>query len=335
MDELTLIEGFLREKRRLTKSLENITIKQYKRVLNSFWKLRAEQYGIELHKFTTEQLENIIDAMLAKGYAAKSINYYYTILNSYYSYLVEKKLLSENIVHSIKLPPIPPRIISYLYNDEWQLFIHQLMNVLDNTRPDYFQEIMLMFLPIATGIRCIEESRLPIQAFDFQDGTLRVIGKGNKERIIPISSPFLKEMLEKLFRERSLRLKFLKQELETRIMSKEQAGRDTSVLKQQLLEIQDFPYLFLNQNGKRVGVRDIQRRMKKYRELLHLTKPITPHKSRHTFASVSRELGFDVLEIQSMLGHSSIATTERYLHNDIRQLKAKADKIMPFSFNNA
>jgi len=132
---------------------------------------------------------------------------------------------------------------------------------------------------IYTGVRVNELTNVHISDIDFYQSAVRVVGKGSKERIIPIAGELL-ELIKKYLQSRKIKGK----------------------------------YLFINRFGEKLSSLSIQIIVKKYTEAAHIKKHVTPHKLRHTFATLALESGVSPITISELLGHSSLNTTMKYTH---------------------
>jgi integrase/recombinase XerC len=161
----------------------------------------------------------------------------------------------------------------------------------------------ILELLYASGLRVSELVGLNLEDVNRKDRMLRVLGKGNKERIIPYGSK-AEEALERYW---PLRAKLLARA----------ASRG------------DGRAVFLIHNGKRMGTQAVGRLVKKYVRLMNVNWNLHPHSLRHAFASHLLADGADLRAIQELLGHASLSTTQRYTHSSIRQLMEVYDKAHP------
>ncbi len=172
----------------------------------------------------------------------------------------------------------------------------------DNLDKDSYlnrRDYLMVTLFYLTGIRRAEMAAIKISDLDLNKGTLTVIGKGNKERIVPCGQSLLADF--------------------------------TSYLEVREVFVGSRPdhlgLLFLNYRGEPVSTRSVNRIVMKY--CARLGKNVTPHMLRHSFATHMLENGADILAIKEMLGHSSLATTQKYTHITTEQLKKVYDKAHP------
>lgn len=174
-----------------------------------------------------------------------------------------------------------------------------LMASFDDSQPEQLMHHALLELIYACGLRVSEAVSLTLNRVDLSSGKLRVLGKGNKERIVPIptaSIPLLQKYLS------AVRPLFLK--------------RKSSLF-------------FLNRLGRRVTTQSVEQLLQKKCAELNFDKHITPHKLRHSYATHMLQGGADLRSIQEMLGHSDIQTTEIYTHVQNRQMFEAYEKFHP------
>ncbi len=177
--------------------------------------------------------------------------------------------------------------------------ISRLLNSFNDSDPSEEMQHALLELIYACGLRVSEACNLTMSQVDFESSCLRVLGKGNKERIVPIPSG-------------------------SRMFLEHYVSVDRPVLMKQ-----QTPYLFINRYGRQVKPRYVQKLLQRKDAELGFTKHITPHKLRHSYATHLLQNGANIREIQELLGHSSIATTEIYTHVSNKQLEDTYTKCHP------
>ncbi|MHC9159853.1 MULTISPECIES: tyrosine-type recombinase/integrase [Exiguobacterium] len=222
--------------------------------------------------------------------APSVINRKLSTLQSLFNYLIETNQATVNPFQTVERPKRGKRNPVYLTESEWVDFSTLVRsNVgMTNREASWYEmnrarDFLIIQLLGLTGMRVSELVGLNWSDINIETGTIRVIGKGNKERLIPIAGPLLPLLSE---------------------------YRDTS----------SEGAVFQNEKGQRIAVRTVQHmlkghidRLKPYLPFLSY-KQVTPHKLRHTFASRLAMGGVDVLTIQQLLGHESVATTQVYAH---------------------
>lgn len=220
--------------------------------------------------------------------SSKSKSHYISVINSFFSFLINEGIVSENPVKSIKRPRESKKIFSYLSFLE----VDKLLDFpLDD--PFSFRNKAMFEVMYASGLRVSELLLLKIGDVDFITCSVKIFGKGKKERCIPISDVALKYLNIYLTEYRSF---FLKNN-----------------------NVSDF--IFLNHHGNcmsRVGFFKI---LKKRALICNITKDISPHTLRHSFATHLINNGADIRVIQEILGHEHLVTTQIYTHMNIKKIK--------------
>ncbi len=211
---------------------------------------------------------------------SKTKAHYLTVLNSFYEYMLELNRITKNPCVNIKMPKLDKRLPKYLTFEE----IDKLLDI-DCKKPiDYRNKAMLEVL-YATGIRISELLNLTKSNYNKSGAYIKVMGKGKKERIVPIGD---------------ITIKYL----------------DIYVDKYRgyILNTKDSNYLFVNYNGQRMSRQGFFKILKKQCQLSEINKEISPHIIRHSFATHLLNNGADLRIIQELLGHENISTTEIYSH---------------------
>jgi integrase/recombinase XerC len=183
--------------------------------------------------------------------------------------------------------------------------VFRLLERPDSAKPLGLRDLAVLEVLYSCGLRASEMEGLDMQSVDFDQRLVRVIGKGNRERIVPIGAQALKALRNYLAAIQHLR-----------------KGRGGSFRK--------LP-LFINFRGERLSARSIGRIIKRYARESALNSDISPHSMRHSFATHLLDGGADLRSVQEMLGHASLSTTQRYTHVTIDRLMEIYDKAHPRS----
>jgi tyrosine recombinase XerC len=208
-------------------------------------------------------------------------------LRSFYDFCIRKKWVAENPARILATPKQEKTVPSFLSEDE----AAALLDLPKTTKPLDRRDNAILELFYATGIRVSELVGVETGDIHFAERLVRVRGKGKKERIVPFGRK-AREALEEYLQVRP------------RLMGKE--GDEAAV--------------FLNYRGGRLTTRSVERMVHKYIRRTAVARKISPHSLRHSFASHLLGRGADLRVIQELLGHSSLATTQKYTHVDLRQL---------------
>jgi integrase/recombinase XerC len=245
-----------------------------------------------------------VDAMMIRGY----LGYLYrknqkstmarklSAVRSFFGYLVKRGVLAENPTEFILTPKQGRALPSFLSVDE----ALRLLDGVGGDSPLHRRDRAMFETLYSTGIRVSELAGLNISDVDFSQGFIRVIGKGRKERIVPIGNAALAAI-------RSYR----------QLLTPEQAARDP----------QDS--LFRNKHFRRLSTRSIARSLERWVRHCRLQRHLSPHGWRHSFATHMLDSGADLRVVQELLGHRSLSTTQKYTHVSIDRLMAAYDKAHP------
>ncbi len=215
----------------------------------------------------------------------------------FHRFLVEEGRVPENVTDALESPKLWKKLPNYLTLPQVErLLASPNARVAQGVRDQAILELMY-----ATGLRASEVTTLRLSSLDFQDGVVRVLGKGSKERLVPMG---------KMARE-SVRRYIAKARPK---WVKEGAGVDA---------------LFVSRQGKALSRQTVWAILKKYAKKSGLGKKIYPHVLRHSFATHLLENGADLRVVQELLGHSDIVTTQIYTHVDKSRLKGIHQKFHP------
>ncbi len=215
-------------------------------------------------------------------------------LRVYGRYLVRENIMNKNIFEDVSLPKKPKHLPSFVTVDE-------AFELIDGISEESFiskrNRAIFDFL-YSEGLRVSEVVNLKMEQINFHSRLIRIMGKGKKERIIPLGEKALKS-------------------LENYMAERDKKG------------FGDREYLFLNIRGTKLSTRMVEKYIKKYSK-----KDITPHSLRHSFATHLLESGADLRSIQKLLGHESLSTTQKYLHLNFDRLASVYDACHPRAKRN-
>ena len=265
------------------------TIKAYKNDLNRFnyfldntlsRKKLAKINRNDIRKFLAEEYDN--------GYSSKTVARRLATIKSYFKYLVKTELIQENISIHINSPKVPKKLPNFVDKN----LIDTLMKTPSLDTHIGIRDRAVLELFYSTGMRLSELVNMNIGDFEINKKLIRVIGKGNKERMIPYGRT-AESAIKNYLKIRNLSLK---------------------------PAFANKP-LFVNSSEKRISKRTIQRRMNNYIKIVADGKRIGPHLLRHTFATHLLDNGADIRAVKDLLGHSSLSSTQIYTHVSIEKLK--------------
>ena len=259
------------------RKLSSNTYQSYKYNLDVFYDYFKDDNIIKLDK------NNIQDFLYQLDLSSRSKAHYLTVINSFYKYLVNDNVIDKSPAEGIKMPKMPKTLPEYLSLEE----VEKLLNIKLIKPHDYRNKAMLEVL-YATGIRISELVNLKLFQIDFLDSEIRIMGKGKKERITPLNDMAIKYLKLYINDYRSFLLKEKKSE-----------------------------YVFINNLGNNISRQGFYKILKKLAKEGGVTKNISPHILRHSFATHMLNNGADLRIIQEILGHENLSTTEIYakVHN--------------------
>ncbi len=276
----TEFENHLKEK-----GYSSNTLSAYRNDLGQFFHYIGKK---ELAGIGLEAVRGFI-ASLYRGRQAASIMRKVSTLKSFFRFLVRKKVLEGSPLDSVSLPKVPKKVPRFLIVDEAFKLVDSPTR---QASKESARDRAILELLYGSGLRVGELVRLRTDQVDLEEGWVKVIGKGRKERMVPLISS-AKEALQR----------YLK-------------GMDT------------------NKRGNSLRLfhlteRTVQRMVRRYGLKAGITKRVTPHTLRHSYATHLLEGGADLRGIQELLGHSSLSTTQRYTHVSLKQLMEVYDKAHP------
>ena len=227
-------------------------------------------------------------------------------LRSFYKYLVREQVISSNPAKSVSTPKVEKTLPTTLTVDEAFRLMESPRTVSEKSsgrsRSKVLRDQAILELLYSSGLRVSELVGLNSNQLDLDLGIVKVMGKGRKERIVPVGTKAT-EVLAAYLKEREI------------------LGGDEPI--------------FVNAFGGRLTARSVGRLMKRYSRHSGIFRKVSPHSLRHSFATHLLDAGADIREIQEMLGHSSLSTTQRYTHISAGKLMEVYDKAHPRSFRNA
>ena len=282
------IESFL-DHIQYEKRYSKHTIKSYHTDLNQFENFCEKFYKIHSNQAHNKQIRAWIMLMVKDKFSNTSINRKISSLKSYFKYLYQNKLISENPAVNISNLKQPERLPVFVKEKQITKLIKDSNLYFDNDF-EGLRDALIIDLLYSTGIRLSELKNIKENNIDIQRFLIKVTGKRNKQRVIPIS----KSLLHKI---------------ELYINSK----RDQ--FQNNLTE-----HLFITNKGEPIYEKLIYRVVKKYLSLITSENKKSPHVLRHTFATHLLNKGADINAIKELLGHSSLSATQIYTHTTFEKL---------------
>jgi len=274
----------------IEKNYSKYTILNYKLDLEGF---RAFLKETSLENVDYLTLRKYLATLKEKKLTSRTVGRHLSTLRSFFKFLSREGLLKNNPILSLSSPKLDKHLPQFLTEEE---VIRLIDSVVPKNEKDELglrnKAIIETFY--STGMRISEVVGLNLEDIDFVSDTIKVLGKGKKERLVPIGDHAV----------RAIRLYLDKRKKESRV-------------------------LFLNKNGNRITDRGVRGVMVKYLHAASIKDGISPHTLRHSFATHLLNHGADLRSVQELLGHANLSTTQIYTHLSTERLKSVYDKAHP------
>ena len=273
------------------KRLSSHTVKSYSSDLKQFSKYLSKECNInsDINQVNFQTIRSWIVFLLENNINPRSVNRKISVLKSYYKFLLQEGILSYNPMIKIISPKTSKRLPSFVDKDDIQNLLDKVK--FENNYIGNRDRLIIEFFYV-TGIRLSELINIKISDIDFNNNYIKVLGKRNKERLIPLSNNM------------------------------------TNKLKNYVNENDISGYLF-NNKGKKMYSKLVYRLVKKHLNLVSSIDNKGPHVLRHTFATHMLNNGADINAIKELLGHSNLNATQVYTHNSIEKLKSVYNQAHP------
>lgn len=261
------------------------TITAYRNDLNQFEQYLTEIYRINTIEATPDMLRSWVVSLLEEGIQAKTINRKISTLKSFYNFLLKEKRILSLPTLKLTSPKVKKPLPAYIKKSEMNTLLNDI-----HFGEDYegMRDELILELFYSCGLRLAELINLKEGDVSFYESTMKVLGKRNKERIVPLH----KVVMEKL-----------KPYLEEK------------------RRVFDNHFLFLTDAGKKLYPKFVYRKVNRYLGQVTTSDKKSPHVLRHTFATHMLNNGADLNTIKEILGHANLSATEVYTHNTIEKLK--------------
>ena len=302
-----LIETFI-EALKSQKGYSQHTVRNYRIDLGQFHDFLKEKAGPRGEKEAEPLIESVdfptireYFGTLFGRYKRSTIARKLSAVRSFFAFLEKKGMVGVNPSADVSAPKREKYIPAHLPVDE----MFRLLDRPDVTRPLGKRDRAILEVLYSCGIRVSELTGLDVAHVDFAQRLVKVLGKGNKERIVPVGREALKTLEDYL--------------------------EETSTLRKRIYGDKQVSPLFLNARGGRLTSRSVGKLVKRYGREGTLMLDISPHALRHTFATHLLDGGADLRAVQELLGHVSLSTTQKYTHVSIHKLMEVYDKAHPKS----
>ena len=274
------------------------TVQSYQEDIDLFCEYIFKE-GTLMEEVDIISIRNFLTEELARGVSKRSCKRRLSSLRHFYKYMVNVGYISDNPFIFVSAPKTDKKYPHALYKEQIQELFKRNLERTDNLKN---RDQAILYLLYYSGMRAAELVSLDIQSISLKERVVRVIGKGNKERIIPFTSDCQKVVKEYIERER----------------------------KELLRRSKDLtPALFLNAKGERLTTRGLEYILDSIEEKTGLFVGLHPHILRHSFATHLLENGADLRVIQELLGHESINATQVYTHVTEEAMKETYENAFP------
>ena len=289
----SLIEDFL-EYLVVERACSNNTLVSYRNDLNQF----DEHVNLtDVNQITSRHIDKYVKYLSYKGYLSTTKGRKLASVRSFVSYLHSEGFIENDPTELIPTPKRSQRLPKVLKLSDVKKLLQLPLHI--SSSPDAMRDAAMLQIAYASGLRVSEIIGLDVEDIDFTVGSVRCLGKGSKERMVPVHRIAL-DSIDRYVRR----------------------GRTT--FKQQ-----ESKALFLNRRGTRLTRQGFWGIVKKYAKLIGLENSITPHTLRHSFATHLLEGGASIRHVQELLGHASISTTQIYTHLTVEFVRDQYDNAHP------
>ena len=257
-----------------------LTIKSYQLDLTDFFGY-IESKKINYLTITNHDVRGYLKYLDSCNLKNSTISRRISTLRTFYNYLVDENIVENNVFHNVKNPKLEKKLPNYLNYNEME----ELLESIDISTTEGLEKRLLIEMFYSTGCRVSEMINVKIIDIDFTNKTIRIMGKGSKERIVyfgDYASKYLDNYLSK---------------------------------------VKCDKYLFTNKKGEKLTINEVEQIVKDIMKHISIKTHVTPHTLRHTFATHLLNNGADIKTVQELLGHANLSTTGIYTHVSSDRLK--------------
>jgi len=280
------------------KGLSKNTLESYGRDVRKFLTFLEEGHIETVHEIKYENILDFLSSFKKQGFSDTTTVRTIVSIKQFFKYLLLEKIIKEDPTSQIHTPKMKKSIPGVISLED----VEKILSAPDESTPEGLRDLAMLEVLYATGIRVSELISLKLNEVNFEMGFVIVYGKGSKERIVPMGEEAQEKL--KTYMEHS---------------------------RPALLKQKDCKEIFVTRRGKGMTRQGFWKLIKTYALKANITKPISPHTLRHSFATHLLERGADLRTIQIMLGHSDISTTQIYTHVENERLKEIHKKYHPRS----
>lgn len=277
---------------RVVRSGSPHTLSSYQNDLEQFVTYLKDRLGVEeptLDHLTKNNIRGFLALLVKEEYTPRSVGRKLASLRSFFKYLLREEIITSNPALNIASPRLNKILPNYLSKDE----MHKLLQLPDPSGMEGRRDLLILKMFYSTGLRVSEVAQLKMQNINFGEGTLRILGKRNKTRVIPLGRNLIHDLKIYVSQRKSLERK----------------------------DMEYTDYLFVKPNREPFTRQQIASIVNSYIKRVTDKKKAHPHALRHTFATHLLDEGADLMAVKELLGHSSLSTTQVYTHVSVEHLK--------------
>lgn len=278
---------------RLEKRLAANTVASYMRDFRQFAHFILRRYDVAPHHVEPEMIQRYLEWLYGRGREKSSQARALSGVRSFFAFLVLNDRIEASPAEFIQMPKFGRHLPDVLSTEE----IDRIIAAVDTSTPKGLRDSAMLEVLYSCGLRVSELTSLRMQDLFFGEGYIRVVGKGDKQRLVPVSTTARDRIQRYLEVRRS-----------------DRAGEEI---------------VFLNNRGRQLTRVMVFTMLKKAAQQAGIDKRISPHTFRHSFATHLLEGGASIRQVQEMLGHESILTTEIYTHLDSEHLRRTVEEHLP------
>jgi len=277
------------------RGLAPLTVAAYARDLRDFWEYLDSRDRSDWGAVDLADLRDYFAALEARGLSARSRARQLSALRQFFRFLQREEQITANPAELLDSPRLPRRLPQVMGEEE----VAALLNAPDPGTLTGLRDQALLEVLYATGLRVSELVGLTLKQLDLRRGVVRPLGKGSKERVVPMVAAAVDKL--QLYLDQA---------------------------RPRLLQGRESPYVFINRRGGKLSRQGFWKLLKQY-ALKAGVKPLSPHTLRHSFATHLLTRGANLRVLQLLLGHADLATTQIYTHLDAARLRQVHKKAHP------
>jgi len=279
---------------KIDKNYSDLTVESYRTEIKKYLDFFKDQ-KISINNIKNNNIKEYLNYIKHQNFSDRSLAHNVSVIRTFYKFLLIEKIVDNNPSEFLELPKIKKSLPNTLSKEE----VERLLDINLTNNYSYRNKAMLELM-YATGLRVSELVNLKINDIDFENCFVRTLGKGSKERIIPIND---------------YSIYYIKQYI--------------LEYRPQMMKKHYHDYIFINNHGLPMTRQGFFKIIKALADQKQIKKQISPHTLRHSFATHLLDYGADLRSIQEMLGHSNLSTTQIYTHISSEHLKESYNNSHP------